>query len=97
MGAKTAKRGLVSRHTFGTTIRLLRGRRSMDEVELATGIPKSALSRWERGLVWPEVDRLTKLCDYLEVTPNQVLGYDPLPDDSLTRAWLTSVPQSLSA
>jgi transcriptional regulator with XRE-family HTH domain len=87
----------ITRENFGITLRMLRGPRSLEQIEEASGIPKSALSRWERGLVWPEVDRLARVCEVLGVRVDQVLGYAPLPDDWASRAWSYGQPQTLSA
>jgi transcriptional regulator with XRE-family HTH domain len=77
----------TTRKKFGITLRMLRGPRSLEQIEEASGIPKSALSRWERGLVWPEVDRLALVCTVLGVTVDQVLGFAALPEDWATRVW----------
>lgn len=101
MPAKQATKKLpklpITRENFGITLRMLRGPRSLEQIEEASGVPKSALSRWERGLVWPEVDRLARVCDVLGVRVDQVLGYAPLPDDWASRAWSKPHLQSLSA
>ena len=38
-------------------------------------VTRQAVSKWESGLSSPDYDTLGKLCEVLETTPNQLLGY----------------------
>ena len=40
----------------------------------------NAISNWEKGSTSPDVDMIEGLCRILEVTPNQIYGWDPCPE-----------------
>ena len=56
--------------------------RGITQQELATrlGKSKNVISNWERGDNSPNPDEIEKLCKIFEVTPNQIFGWDPLPE-----------------
>lgn len=58
---------VVARRSKGLTLR---------DLEDMTGIPNSALSRYEHDHSQPTLERLVILADALGVTPNYLLGYD---------------------
>lgn len=56
-------------------------RKKISKVNLDTGISRTTL----HGLYYettenPDTKTITKLCDYLEITPNQFYGIDPYID-----------------
>lgn len=59
--------------------RLLRG---LSQKRLADLLNKSVgtVANWEKGVNYPTVDVLEDLCKLLDVTPNQMYGWDPSPD-----------------
>ena len=63
-------------------IKNMRMMRGFSQKELGERIHKSAnaISNWEKGSTSPDVDMLEGLCRILEVTPNQIYGWDPCPD-----------------
>jgi transcriptional regulator with XRE-family HTH domain len=94
-----ATQELVDRKTFGRRLKLLRLGMdlTLEELERESRVPKSALSRWERGLVWPEVDRLYRVAAALHTTPDALIGLTDLPPDWASRARIKGFPQTLSA
>ena len=63
-------------------IRNFRQFRGITQQEMARrlGKSKNVISNWERGDNSPNPDEIVKLCEILEVTPNQIFGWDPLPE-----------------
>ena len=39
-------------------------------------LPEQNVGRWTTGKVIPRIDTLLRICECLEVTPNELLGYD---------------------
>ncbi len=66
-------------HTNIKNIRMMRG---FSQKELGERLHKSAnaISNWEKGATSPDVDMLEGLCKILEVTPNQIYGWDACPE-----------------
>lgn len=52
---------------------------SQKELAHAAGIKQGTLSAYERGLMFPRLPTLTKLCAVLGVSPNRVLTGNPEP------------------
>lgn len=52
--------------------------RKLSQRKLAEKLDKSinTVANWERGLSSPDVNTLVEICQALEVTPNELLGYD---------------------
>lgn len=44
------------------------------------GKTKSVISNWERGENQPDVDSIELICKCLNVTPNQLFGWEPNPE-----------------
>lgn len=51
------------------------------EVEKATGIKNSNLSRWEQNKVLPNIDFCVKLADYYGITIDELIGRDFIPNN----------------
>lgn len=66
-------------NTIGENIKNYRTFRKMTQVELgaAVGRSKNVVSNWERGDNTPDLDTLEKICRVLNVTPNQIFGWEP--------------------
>jgi transcriptional regulator with XRE-family HTH domain len=62
--------------SVGTTIKLLRGERSQEDLAHAAGISTSTLSRVERGLHQPSLPTLRKLAAALGVSLPDLIGAD---------------------
>ncbi len=59
--------------------RLLRG---MSQRKLAEALNRSSntIANWEKGINQPDVDTLEDICDVLNITPNQIYGWDQSPE-----------------
>jgi transcriptional regulator with XRE-family HTH domain len=68
---------------LGKRIRELRedqGRKQSEVAELI-GISQGQYSKIERGIHSPSFNKLVEICDYLGVTPNDLLDYQPNPTE----------------
>ena len=56
--------------------------RGINQETLATllGKTKGVISNWERGANSPDPDSIENLCKYLDVTPNQIFGWERNPE-----------------
>lgn len=63
-------------------IRHMRMMRGFSQKQLAERIGRSAnaVSNWEKGATLPDVELLENICVVLNVTPNQIYGWDPCPE-----------------
>lgn len=63
-------------------IRKFRELRKLTQKQFAERINKSrnVISNWERGENSPDPDTVEQICKILEVTPNQIFGWEPCPD-----------------
>lgn len=63
-------------------IKLFRTFRKVTQQDLAdaVGKTKSVISNWERGTNQPDVESIEIICKYLNVTPNELFGWDPNPE-----------------
>jgi ribosome-binding protein aMBF1 (putative translation factor) len=51
---------------------------TLKEIEKETGINNGNLSRWERGVVLPNIDFCVQLADYYGITLDELIGRDYL-------------------
>lgn len=67
---------------IGDNIKKFRIFRKMTQIELGEAVnrSKNVVSNWERGDNTPDLDTLEKLCVVLDVTPNQLFGWDKNPE-----------------
>lgn len=67
---------------LGYNIQMLRKMKGFSQTYIARILNKSqnAVSSWELGYTSPSVDDLLSLCAILEVTPNQILGFENCPE-----------------
>ena len=65
----------MRRSTLGSCIRTLRIRNQMTQAQLADkiGVTDKAVSKWERGLSYPDIELFPVLADILQVTVNDLL------------------------
>lgn len=63
-------------------IRKFRIFRQITQAELATrlGKTKNVISNWENGLNSPDPDTIEMICNILNVTPNQLFGWEEMPE-----------------
>ena len=68
----------MNNNKFGETIVLLRKEKGMTQKELADklGVTDKAVSRWETGKNYPDIETLKKLAEVLEVSVNDLLQGD---------------------
>ena len=64
--------------TISENIKNFRTFRGIRQQELADklGKSKSVISNWERGENSPDIDSCVELCKILQVTPNELFGWD---------------------
>lgn len=62
--------------TIGTIIKNLRAKREITQEQLATflGITAQAVSRWENGTVYPDIEMLPSIAEFFGVTTDCLLG-----------------------
>lgn len=67
---------------LGENIRNFRTFRQITQGQLAelVGKSKNTISNWERGDNFPDPDTIERLCEIFDVTPNQIFGWDKLPE-----------------
>lgn len=63
---------------IGENIRNFRKFRGIKQQDLADMLnrTKSVISNWERGANFPDVETCEKLCKILQVTPNELFGWE---------------------
>ena len=63
-------------------IKYLRSLRGFTQADIAEKLNKTkgAISNWENGLNFPNPDEVEKLCKIFDVTPNQIFGWDAIPE-----------------
>ena len=66
------------KHEFSDRLRFCRRQRGLTQEQLAEamGVSVAAVSKWELGRSYPDLDMLLRLCDALHATPDQLL-YPP--------------------
>ena len=59
-------------------IRNFRIFRGMSQKDLGTALKKTAnvISNWETGVHSPDLDNIVRICEVLNVTPNQLFGWE---------------------
>lgn len=67
-----------SRSVFGKKLQQLRRERMVGQLELSEAIDASvnAVSKWENGRVFPELEYFCRICNEFDVTPNDLLEVD---------------------
>ncbi len=83
---------------LGPNIRTLRKARKMSQGDLAEifGVSVNAVSKWEKGLAEPSLDRLTAIAEMFGVSLDELCGELPSPDMStlkvMNRAFAQMTP-----
>ena len=64
--------------SFNKNLTDYRKRKGLSQEQLAfqIGVSRQAVSKWETGLSQPELTNIEKICEVLEITPNELMGYD---------------------
>jgi len=62
---------------FGKKLKALRLEAGLYQSDIAQefGVVQSTVTRWENGIIDPELSMLEKIADYFHVTPDHLLGY----------------------
>lgn len=84
--------------TIRENIRNFRQFRNMTQVELgkALGRSKNVVSNWERGDNEPDLDTIAEICRVLNVTPNQMFGWEKNPEYEDRMARLTKYAEKMT-
>lgn len=63
---------------LGDNIRNARIAKNINQEELAKllGKSKNVISNWERGDNRPDVDMIERLCEILDMSPNEMIGWE---------------------
>ena len=66
----------MNANIIGDFIRKLREEKDISQQKLADMIPvdRSVLSKWERGVVIPPIDKMKKLCDFFDITLDELIS-----------------------
>jgi transcriptional regulator with XRE-family HTH domain len=61
---------------FGMRVRELREHKRLGQEQLGKqlGVKKQTVSNWERGRASPDLETLTLICAYFQVSPNELFG-----------------------
>ena len=64
--------------TFNQNLTNHRKKKGLSQEQLAfqIGVSRQAVSKWETGSSQPELYNIEKLCEVLEITPNELMGFD---------------------
>lgn len=86
------KRGIMQKlEDFGKKISECRQNRNMTQEVLAgrIGVTPQALSKWERGISYPDIPLLAQLCQVLDISADYLLGVDKklITEDAKDVAW----------
>jgi len=69
-------------------------RHGQPQVVRALGVDTSTVSRWKSGERWPDPGMVLRICEALEVTPDQLYGVRPM-EPRPTRRELDAVVEQL--
>lgn len=63
--------------SLGTNLANLRKKKGISQEQLALeiGVSRQAISKWETDTSQPELSNIKKICEVLEITPNELMGY----------------------
>ena len=75
----------MEKHRLGNFISLLRKEKGLTQRELAEAlcITDKAISRWETGKSYPDVEMLQKIAAYFEVSVNELLQGERVPEKDI--------------
>ena len=70
---------------FGKTISELRKNKNVTQEEMAAqlGVTAAAVSKWENDYTLPDILMLCALADYFQVTTDELLGRNPVPEQAI--------------
>lgn len=69
----------IRRNRFAANFKALRVQAGLNQIALAKllGIAQPAVARYESGIREPDLDDLMSICDRMNTTPNEMLGFVP--------------------
>ena len=64
---------------FGERLKEARNARFMSQLQLALAakVTQGSLANWELGRTYPTLDNFINLCNVLDMSPDDLLGYVP--------------------
>jgi len=67
---------------FAKRLKLIRILRGLTTRQVAQLIDRTSgtISNWETGKISPDVDSVAKLCEVYDISPNELLGWEPCPE-----------------
>ena len=71
----------IRRNRFAEKLKAMRSDAGLNQVALAQilGVTQVTVSLYESGRREPDLDDLMAICDRMNTTPNDMLGYEPTP------------------
>lgn len=83
--------------TVNDNIRNFRKFRQMSQKRLGEALNKSTnvVSNWENGIHSPDLDTIEQLCKVLNVTPNQIFGWEENPEYRLHQEKLKDIQHKI--
>jgi len=77
----------MNQEKIGKFISLSRKNKSLTQEQLAEklGVSINAVSKWERGLNFPDVSLMEKLCEELDFTLNELFAGEKLTNEEMVR------------
>ncbi|MDE7079412.1 MAG: helix-turn-helix domain-containing protein [Clostridia bacterium] len=72
---------------FPENLRISLSNNKISQQKLADylGTTQATVSRWVNGECEPELSMLIEICLYLDETPNELLGFDDLPSEVISK------------
>ena len=82
---------------FAERLNLLKRERNLLQKDIAsgTGIALRSYQYYEKGQRLPDIDTLTKLCDYFDVSSEYLLGYTDDPKGMWTEGLFTAANETV--
>ena len=73
-----ANGGLCMNVTIGKTILELRKEKVLTQEQLAKvfGVSVAAVSKWETGISYPDIELLSKIADFFDISVDRLIGHD---------------------
>lgn len=84
---------------FAKKLHRLRKEQQLTQAHIAqrVGVSKAAVSKWETGLSYPDITVLPKLAAYLNVSIDELLGYEPQMSDAQIRQTYTRLSNAFAS
>ena len=78
----------MEKHRFGTFLCLLRKEKGLTQRELAEelGVTDKAVSRWEKGKNYPDIEIVQRIAEFFDVSINELLQGERIPEEYMKAA-----------